>query len=264
MNGTDTNDPTPEKPEAAGEPEREAAAEAGMSDEELEAGLAADEEAPEDPHLVLQQTILEAALPHAAFDGWTRETLVQGALDAGLSEADADLAFPRGPAEAVLLHAALADDEMAEEMSTLDLETMRTRDKIAIAIRVRLESQIANREAIRKGLRLLADPRHAPEAAKSLATTMDTVWRLAGDQSTDFNYYSKRGLLAGVYSATLVYWLQDNSEDQAKTWEFLTKRISEVLRFGQATAGLGKIADRLPNPFRLFGSGRRREGPVHH
>jgi ubiquinone biosynthesis protein COQ9 len=224
-----------------------------------------EEEAVEDPHRALQRAILDAALPHIAFDGWTREVLVQAAEEAGFHQGDVDLAFPGGPAEAVLTHAALADDDMALEMQTLDLDSMRTRDKIAIAIRVRLESQLANREAIRRGLRLLADPRHAPEAAKSLARTVDTIWRIAGDTSTDFNYYSKRGLLAGVYSATLVFWLQDNSEDQHRTWEFLTRRIDEVLRFGKATSGLGKVADRLPNPFRLCSGGRRRwrEGPVH-
>ena len=224
-----------------------------------------DEDPMEDPHRALQRAILDAALPHIAFDGWSREVLARAAEEAGFSEGDVDLAFPGGPAEAVLQHAAFADEEMALEMQTLDLDAMRTRDKIAIAIRVRLEAQIANREAIRRGLRLLADPRYAPQAARSLAHTVDEIWRLAGDTSTDFNYYSKRGLLAGVYSAALMYWLQDNSEDQHRTWEFLTKRIDEVLRIGQATSGFGKLADRLPNPFRLCSGGRRRwrEGPVH-
>jgi ubiquinone biosynthesis protein COQ9 len=217
------------------------------------------------PYLEMQCAILDAALPHAAFDGWTRDVLTQAAFDAGLAEADVDLAFSRGPVDAVLLHATLADEDMADEMATLDLDGMRTRDKIAIAIRVRLEAQLANREAIRRGLRLLAQPRYLADGTRSLAKTVDTIWRMAGDQSTDFNFYTKRGLLAGVYSATLVYWLQDDSEDQHKTWEFLTKRIGEVLRIGQATSGLSTLANRLPNPFRLCGEGRRRwrEGPVH-
>ena len=254
MTNSDDN-PQPD-PRADGTQSADAAADATADDAD-DIGI--------DPHRDMQCAILEAALPHAAFDGWTREVLAQAAFDVGLNEADADLAFPGGPVEAVLLHAELADEDMADEMATLDLEQMRTRDKIAIAVRVRLEAQISNREAIRRGLRLLADPRHVADGARSLAKTVDAIWRLAGDQSTDFNFYTKRGLLAGVYSATLVYWLQDNSEDQHKTWEFLTKRIGEVLRVGQATGGLAKFADRLPNPFRLCTNGRRRwrEGPVH-
>lgn len=262
MTGTD-DDQTPEMPD---EPEMSDDLEmSGEKEQPSDADGIGVEGETEDLHLNMQCAILDAALPHAAFDGWTRDVLVQAAFDVELSEADVDLAFPRGPVDAVLLHARLADEDMTEEMATLDLEEMRTRDKIAIAIRVRLEAQIVNREAIRRGLRLLAAPRNLPDSTRSLAKTVDTIWQLAGDQSTDFNFYSKRGLLAGVYSATLVYWLQDESEDQHKTWEFLTKRIGEVLRVGQATSGLASLVDRMPNPFRLCGEGRRhwREGPVH-
>ena len=224
----------------------------------------------EDPILALQRTILDAALPHACIDGWTAGTLAMAAADAGLAEGDAEMAFPRGPIDAVLTYVQLVDEDMVAEMEDLAqnepevFDNMRTREKIAVSIQVRLESQTVNREAVRKGLRLLADPRYAPEAAKSLAKTVDAVWRIAGDQSTDFNYYTKRGLLAGVYSATLLYWLNDDSEDQRKTWEFMRSRIGEVLRVGQAAGNFGKIAERLPNPFRLCGTGKRRwrEGPV--
>lgn len=256
--------------EAAARPEEDmaaayAAGEAGDATADAEAE--ADEE---DPILALQRQILDAALPHACIDGWTREMLAMAALEAGLAEGEAERAFPRGAIDAVLAYVRFVDEDMAAEMADLEetepavYENMRTREKIAIAIQVRLESQTANREAIRKGLRVLADPRYAPEAAKSLACTVDTVWRIAGDTSTDFNYYTKRGLLAGVYTATLLYWLNDDSEDQHKTWEFMRARIGEVLRIGQAAGSLGKVAERLPNPFRLCQTGKRRwrEGPV--
>lgn len=228
-------------------------------------------ESEEDPILALQRTLLDAALPHACIDGWTKEMLALAAADAGLAEGEAERAFPRGGIDALLAYVRFVDDDMVAEMEDLKqtepavYENMRTREKIAIAIQVRLESQYGNRDAVAKGLRLLADPRYAPEAAKSLARTVDAIWRLAGDTSTDFNFYTKRGLLAGVYSATLLYWLNDSSEDQHKTWTFMRSRISEVLRFGQATAGFAKVADRLPNPFKLCGSAKRRwrEGPVY-
>lgn len=254
---------------AAPEPSVAAGA-AGATDEPAAEPEPAAEDLEEDPILALQRTLLDAALPHACIDGWTKEMLALAAADAGLAEGDAERAFPRGGIDAVLAYVRFVDDDMVAEMEDLEqtepavYENMRTREKIAIAIQVRLESQYGNRDAVAKGLRLLADPRYAPEAARSLARTVDAIWRLAGDTSTDFNFYTKRGLLAGVYSATLLYWLNDSSEDQHKTWAFMRNRIGEVLRFGQATAGFAKVADRLPNPFRLCGSGKRRwrEGPV--
>ena len=230
----------------------------------------ADRHAAEEEMAALQRTILDAALPHVCIDGWSRETLAIAAAEAGLAEGEAERAFPRGAIDAVLAYVVSVDDDMVAEMADLEetepavYENMRTREKIAIAMQVRLESQTGNREAVRKGLRVLADPRYGPEAAKSLADTVDAIWRIAGDTSTDFNFYTKRGLLAGVYSATLLYWLNDDSEDQHKTWEFMRARIGDVLRMGQAVGSLGKAAERLPNPFRLFNPTKRRwrEGPV--
>jgi ubiquinone biosynthesis protein COQ9 len=243
----------------------------GPDNDSAGAGAADDTaDSADDRHLALQRTILDAALPHACIDGWTREMLARAAVEAGLAEAEAEQAFPRGGIDAVLAYVRFVDDDMVAELEDLErtepsvYANMRTREKIAIAMQVRLESQTANRDAVRKGLRLLADPRHAPDAAKSLARTVDAIWRIAGDTSTDFNWYTKRGLLAGVYSATLLYWLNDSSEDQRKTWEFMRARIADVLRIGQATAGFAKVAERLPNPFGLCGAAKRRwrDGPV--
>ena len=47
-------------------------------------------------------------------------------------------------------------------------------------------------------------PHQAPLAAKALYRTVDAIWHGIGDRSVDFNFYSKRALLAGVYSTTLM------------------------------------------------------------
>jgi ubiquinone biosynthesis protein COQ9 len=110
----------------------------------------------------------------------------------------------------------------------------------------------SHREAVRRALGLLALPHNAPVAATTLWRTVDAIWYAAGDTATDFNYYTKRGLLAGVYSATVLYWLEDRSEGLADTWTFLDRRIGDVMRVPQA---LGAIRDRLaafPNPFKPF------------
>ena len=92
-------------------------------------------------------------------------------------------------------------------------------------------------------------PGNAPGALRALWRTVDAMWHAAGDTATDFNHYSKRGLLAGVYSSTLLYWLDDKSDGYAETWAFLDRRIADVLRVPRA---LGRLRDCLPDPGRLF------------
>lgn len=202
-----------------------------------------------------REAIIAAALPNVPFDGWTPETLRRAAADAGHDPLTALRVFPRGPVEAVQAWVRLADRRMLAAVETQSRPGLKTRERIALAIRLRLEDLAPHREAVRRALALLALPHNAPLAAASVWHTVDAIWYAAGDTATDFNYYTKRGLLAGVYSATVLYWLEDKSDGFAETWRFLDRRLGDVLRLPQA---LGRLRERIgfPRPFRPF-FGRR-------
>ena len=200
----------------------------------------------------VREKIIEAALPHVPFDGWTMETLRRAAQDAGHEPVMALRVFPRGAIEAVEFWNTLADRRMLAALEKEDISSLKIRARVALAVRRRLEAAGSHREAVRRALGLLSLPHNAPLAAATVWRTIDAIWYAAGDTATDFNYYTKRGLLAGVYSATVLYWLEDKSEGQEATWQFLDRRIAEVMKVPQA---LGSIRDRLaslPNPFRPF------------
>jgi ubiquinone biosynthesis protein COQ9 len=83
---------------------------------------------------------------------------------------------------------------------------------------------------VRRALALLSLPFNAGLALKLLYKTVDAMWYAAGDTSTDFNFYTKRATLAGVYSSTLLYWLADRSPGSEATWDFLDRRIDDVMK----------------------------------
>ncbi len=198
-----------------------------------------------------------AALAHVPFDGWTGRALRAGAADLGLDPACAANAFPGGPAELLEAFSTEMDRRMLAELEARDLEAMKHRQRIATAVRARLELLAPHREAVRRGLSFLALPKHAVLGATCLYRSVDAIWHAAGDTSTDYNFYTKRLLLAGVYSATLLFWLNDESEDFSATWAFLDRRLAEVIRIGgslgRAVGGLLDLPDRI-----LRGRPRRR------
>ncbi len=200
----------------------------------------------------VRQRLVEAALPHVPFDGWTPETLRLAAQDAGYEPVMALRVFPRGPIEAVEFWNTLADRRMLEALERENVASLKVRARVTLAVRRRLEAAGAHREAVRRALGLLALPHNAPLAAATLWRTVDAIWYAAGDTATDFNYYSKRGLLAGVYSATVLYWLDDKSEGQEATWEFLDRRIADVMRVPRLLGSLRERLAGLPNPLRAF------------
>lgn len=190
-----------------------------------------------------------AALAHVPFDGWTGRALRAGAADLGLEPALAANAFPGGAAELLGAFSAEIDRRMLAELEARDLTAMKHRDRIATALRARLELLAPHREAVRRGLSFLALPKHAALGAKCLYRSVDAIWHAAGDTSTDYNFYTKRLLLAGVYSATLLFWLNDESDGFAATWAFLDRRLAEVIKIGgglgRAVGGLLDLPDRI-------------------
>ena len=180
----------------------------------------------------LRDTILLAVLPHVAFDGWSIKTLAAGAADAGLARQDLLHAFPDGVADAIAHWSDWADRRAVDAMESTDVSHLKTHQRVAMGVWARLEAMGRWREAARKATAWLAVPRHAPLASRLAYRTCDAIWRAAGDVSTDFNFYTKRGLLGGVVLSTTLYWLQDGSEGNQATSAFLDRRIAEVLRIG--------------------------------
>lgn len=193
--------------------------------------------------------LLAAALAHVPFDGWSGRALQAGAAEIGLEPALAANAFPGGPAELLEAFSTEIDRRMLVELEGRDLKSLKHRQRIGTAVRARIELLAAEREAVRRGLSFLALPRNAALGVRCLYRTVDAIWHAAGDTSTDYNFYTKRMLLAGVYSATLLFWLNDESEDFAATWAFLDRRLAEVVKLGgglgRAVGGLLDLPDRI-------------------
>jgi ubiquinone biosynthesis protein COQ9 len=183
---------------------------------------------------------IEAALVHVPFDGWTMRALRYGLRDIGVPEGDAELLFPGGTSDMVETYCDLADRQMEQDAEAIG-ETRVSR-RVRAVIAARLARNRLHKEAIRRGLSVMALPRNARMAASCTARTVDAVWHAAGDRSADFSWYTKRAILAGVYGATLLYWLRDTSEDDSATLAFLDRRLAGVGRIGGLRA---KVTERI-------------------
>ena len=195
-----------------------------------------------------REAVVAAALPHVPFDGWTERALVAGARAAGMEAADAQRLFPRGPVEAIEVYSGMADRAMAEAVAALPAET-KIRERIAAGLRARLDFVAPHKEAARRATNTLALPHNAPIGFRLLYRTVDALWHAAGDKATDFNFYTKRAILAAICSATFLYWFNDRSIDHAATLNFLERRLDEHGRVHGAMERLKQRAEKFPNPF---------------
>ena len=206
--------------------------------------------------------LLDAALVHVAFDGWSEATLAAAARDADIDPALAKALFPRAGVDLALAYHRRGDAQMLAALAEQDLTALRFREKIALAIRLRLQS--ADREAVRRAATLLSLPQNAGHAARAVWATADAIWTALGDTSEDGNWYSKRAILSAVHSSTVLFWLGDDSEGQQETWAFLDRRIENVMQFEQTKARIKAspvLNATVGLPFRLLESLKKPHAP---
>ena len=172
---------------------------------------------------------IAALLPHVPFDGWTLGAVRRGLADIGAEPEDAVLLFPGGAADMIEAFCDWADRRMEQGAAALD-PGLRLHERVRAVIVLRLAQNRPFKEAIRRALAVLAMPGRARVAAVCTARTVDAIWHAAGDRTADFSWYTKRAILAGVYGATLLYWLRDSSDDEGATLAFLDRRLAGVGR----------------------------------
>lgn len=192
-----------------------------------------------------RDALLEAALPEAAFEGWNAKTLARAAEIAGYSEGEVQLYCPDGVLDLIETWSRRCDD--AARLKIAAGGANRIRDKITQAVLIRLDQMAGEEEAAARARARLLLPDALDRGSRLLWASSDMIWRAIGDQSTDFNFYSKRTILSGVYASTLATWLEDTDLDKAKTRAFLDRRIDNVMQIEKAKAQVRKVTDGLPD-----------------
>jgi ubiquinone biosynthesis protein COQ9 len=202
------------------------------------------------------ELLLNAALPHVGFDGWSETTFRAGIAESGLPEALARAVAPRGAVDLAAEYHRRGDRAMAARFAAVDRSDLRYREKVALLVRLRLEA--VDPEVVRRGMALFSLPNHAPEGVRLVWGTADAIWTALGDTSVDVNWWTKRMILSGVFSATVVFWMGDKSEGSVATWEFLDRRIEDVMRFESFKAKarenplVARAMDSPLNPLKLI------------
>ena len=191
---------------------------------------------------------LSAILARVPELGWSMAALRAALADIGADPLDAALLFPGGARDLVESYLDLADRQMEAEAAGRDILALRLSARVRAVIALRLQQAGPHREAARRAAGFLYLPGHAGLAARTLARTVDAVWHAAGDRSADFSWYTKRAILAAVYSSTLLFWLNDTSENDAATLGFLDRRLAGVGRIGKLRRRIEGIGCRKDRP----------------
>jgi ubiquinone biosynthesis protein COQ9 len=176
---------------------------------------------------------IDAVLGRVPAQGWTTSALRSALRDIGAEPDDAELLFPGGATDLIEAFIDLTDRRMEADAAAAPMEGLRVPERVRAVIALRLARNRPHKEAVRRAVAVFAWPTNAAVAARCAGRTLDAIWHAAGDRAADFSWYTKRASLAVVYAATVLYWLRDDSEDDAATLAFLDRRLEAVGRIGR-------------------------------
>lgn len=192
----------------------------------------------------IRDAITQKALELAVFDGWTTSMLDKATVQAGYEDALTwKRVFPQGVDDVLEHFRSQVDAEMEQlcDKQAEQIAAMRVREKIAFLVMQRLVLQEPHKEALKRAFGQAMIPTHTLDALTRLWHTADSIWKLAGDTSVDFNYYSKRIMLSKVYLSTLMQWFHDTSDGYTDTQAFLARRIDNVMQIEKWKAKVKKM-----------------------
>lgn len=184
-------------------------------------------------HIKIRDDIVQAAIAAADADGWSMEGVEAAARKAGYKPEMVRAVFPGGMKDVIAHFSDMADRNMLSRLSGIDPQTMRVRERVKLAVQTRFSVLKPHKQAARHAAGYWLRPFRKYEAAKIVWRTADRIWEWAGDTATDYNRYTKRGLLSGVLASTFLAWMNDDSPDMRRTLSFLDNRIDNVMQLGK-------------------------------
>ena len=193
--------------------------------------------------------LIRAMLTHVPFDGWTWESMEQGAKDIGFEKKKTpslrtkifkDL-FKNGSIDFIDTFSEMIDLEVKENYNSIEPKPERVPEKIKKIIMIRLNLCQKYKEAVRSSISLSAIPVNTKISINILYRTCNSIWRIVGDKSTDFSFYTRRISLAAVYTSTLLFWLNDKSNNNIETEFFLDRRLKDISKISSLKRPLSDL-----------------------
>ena len=172
--------------------------------------------------------ILKKAKRHIPFDGWNEKIFLTLAKELEISASEINFLFPKNYKDLLDLYLEEKENQMIKGVKKLNFSNLRTQEKLSQIIMLRIKKNSSEKELVRKTFFYLSLPQNCILGISSIFRTVDNIWYLTGDKTSDFNYYTKRIILAGIYSSVLLFWLNRGNKSLKETEDFLIKKIKKT------------------------------------
>ena len=197
----------------------------------------------------LRYQILLKAKEHVSKCGWNDKLFYNIASKSKFKFSEIAVLFPEGYITLLEMYLDTVNNQMTEDSKKINLIRLRVHERVKELVILRLKIMSREKELISKTYFHLLLPQNFKIASRCLYKAVDQIWFVAGDNSTDFNFYSKRAILASIYTLTMIHFINnDNMDETLSVLNKLLKRVSKIPKIKSNISDYTKI---LPQLFKL-------------
>ena len=194
--------------------------------------------------------ILEASKKILMIRSWDEKSLSLISKKTNISANEINLLFPNAFFDLIIFSLDQINIELERKFQTYNILRFPLHLRIKKILMHKFNLMNKNKKFYNKIFFNLLLPSKNQFKLKQLYKSVDIIWYIAADNSTDFNFYTKRMILAGIYIRLMLFFFNNN--DLIKLEELLDKDLKRVLKIPKLKAKFKIVKENIPNIMRVI------------
>ncbi len=188
--------------------------------------------------------ILKFAKNIVAEEGLTTKTLKNISKKYNLDIYELNLLFPDGKNDLLKFALEQLNIDLENYCKKLDLIRLPIHKRIRKILLSKIYIMDKEKKFYRKIFLNLLIPKKNFSLPIKLYKSVDQIWFIAGDTSVDFNFYTKRLILAGIYLRVILFFFNNNNQNMLEN--LLDSSLKRVSKIPELKTKLNIFKDYLP------------------
>ena len=173
--------------------------------------------------------ILKFAKIFLSKKGLSKNTLESISKKYGLDANETELLFPEGNIDFIKFTLEQLNNELEEYCREIDLIRLPVHKRIKKVLLSKISLMNKNKVFYRSIFLNLLIPKKNFSLPSQLYNSVDQIWFIAGDSSTDFNFYTKRLILSVIYSRIMLFFFNNNNQEELENiLDESLRRVSKI------------------------------------
>ena len=194
--------------------------------------------------LTKRQVVLRFAKKFVSENGLTKNCLENISKKYGLNADETDLLFPQGNIDLIKFALEQLNNDLEVYCRQIDLIRLPIHKRIRKVLLSKISLMNKDKSFYRSIFLNLLIPKKNFSLSSQLYNSVDQLWFIAGDSSTDFNFYTKRLILSGIYSRVMLFFFNNNNQEELEN--ILDESLKRVSKIPEIKSKLKIFKDFLP------------------